>query len=174
VNVSVAHLRHHDRLQLADRLPGRERVELQRDVAEEELCERLVVGGQIDQLVDRQQITDRLLLDDEGVTGLTFHQEAGVEAVVGAVRRDHLARIHLLDRALDDDKEGLGHLAGANYRLALAEEGDIQARLEALELAAAQAIERRVREVEGLGHGLPYPNELHPGRCGPGVSHHGP
>ena len=101
VNVSVAHLRHHHRLQLADRLPGGERVELERDVAEEELCERLVVGGQIDQLVDRQQIADRLLLDDEGVTGLALHQQAGVEAVVGAVHRDHLARIHLLDRALD-------------------------------------------------------------------------
>ena len=40
---------------------------------------------------------------------------------------------------------------------ALAEEGDVEARLEALELAAAQAIERRVREVEGLGHGGPLP-----------------
>jgi hypothetical protein len=67
----------------ADVLPG-QRVELVRDVAEVEAGELGVVGGEVEEVLDRQPVADRLLAHDEVVPAGVVDEDPAVEGVAGS------------------------------------------------------------------------------------------
>ena len=118
----LAHACGHGAQRLRARLALAQRLQLVRDVLEEEAGEGRVVGRELDEILDRQGVADRLLADDEVVPGGLVHQDAAVEPVAALVDRHDLRAGALLDQALDHDVELVGQGAGREYRLPLAEE----------------------------------------------------
>ena len=98
---------------LRARLPLAQRLQLVRDVLEEEGGEGRVVGGELEEVLDRQRVADRLLAHDEVVACRLVHQDLAVEPVAALVHGHDLVAGPLLDQALDHDVEVIGQRAGA-------------------------------------------------------------
>ncbi len=127
-------------------------IQLVRDFAVEERgkpgialdhAERHVLGGDVAQ---------RLFTGHECVTTLAVDEGAAVEAVLGTEQRQQIAAVALLDRALDDDEQGVGRRILSNDRFARTKLVDIQRGTQCLDLLRSQAIERRIGRIEGVGH----------------------
>jgi hypothetical protein len=70
--------------------------------------------------------------------------------------RHEVGAVALLDLPLDDDEQAFRRPVACDDRLGGAEIADVQSRLDFVELAWAQAVERRVRNVERMRQsGLP-------------------
>ena len=98
---------------LRARLPLRQGLELVRDVLEEEGGKSRVVGGQLEEVLDRQRVADRLLADDEVVAARLVDQDLAVEAVAALVHRHDLVAGPLLHQPLDQHIEMIRQRPGA-------------------------------------------------------------
>src|SRR5262249_61454352 len=81
-----------------------------------------------------------------------MHHRARVETVLRAEPGGDLVAVVLLDRALDDDVQLIGGGVALDDDFAGPEIADIEGGAQIVDLAVAQAIERRIMDVERLRH----------------------
>jgi hypothetical protein len=129
-----------------------ELLQLVRDVLEVEGGEGLVVGGELEEVLDRQAPGDRLLADDEVVPARMVEEDRRVERVAGPMQVGHRLAVALLHETLDDEIEVVRQRARAQHGGPGAQEDDVDRGLDPLHLGRAQPVEGGAREVEGFGH----------------------
>ena len=144
---------HRQRVQFALAVALRQRAELFRQIGEQQGAECRVARDQRLDGGPGQFVRHHLFGRDEAAAGAAGHQRAAVEAVVGPERGHEFVGLELRDVALDDDEQVQRFGAGIEDRFRRAEIGDVDTVPDDLLLAGVQAVERRGREVERVGHG---------------------
>lgn len=131
-------------------------IELPGDVAVEECCKSWVGPDQVERDGPGDHVAKRFVAGEKLMLALAVNQRAAVESVLGAEQCEQGGLAALLDCALDHDIERVGRGVAADDRLTRTEVYDIERRPQRLALVRRQTIERRVADVECLGHcGLP-------------------
>ena len=89
------------------------------------------------------------------MAALAVDEGAAVEAVLGAEQRQQVVAVALLDRALDDDEQGVGRRILRDDRFARAEVGDIQRGTQRLDLLRVRRSKGGLVASKALGICIP-------------------
>ena len=134
--------------------------ELASDVEIEERGEACIVADEFQREFARQQMAERFFARDKSVGAGAEHERPAVETVAGTAKGHEIGAVPLLDLPLDDDEQTFGRAITRNDRLAGSEIADVQRATRDLDLAGRQPVERRVGNVEAVGH-LKRPPRAH-------------
>ena len=137
-----AHAREAQRRQLARLLALCQHAELVAQVGEQQRAKGGVAGNQLDHRLPSELVGHHFLRRHKAAADAPGHQAAPVKAIVWPQRGHHLALVHLLHVAFDDDEQVRRRGAGLQNHGLLREVGNVHTAAHLAPLVRVQAVER--------------------------------
>ena len=121
------------------------------------ICAELRVGlHDLGHRVFRHGIHQRLLFHDKLMRAAAFHQRARFESIALVIKRDHFAvAADFFNQPFDHDIKMLNRLLRLDDNFIVVEKSDVHRALQSGALMRAEAVVRRIAEVESF-HGFSF------------------